>query len=82
MDTTNTAERLAAKLKQELTKIIGERGNVIHVATEGLGHGWCVVFDTEYAALKAYHTYRHSKDVQFGESKNLNGWYISVGPTV
>jgi hypothetical protein len=82
MDTANTAERLAAKLTQELNRIVGDRGKVIHVVTEGLGHGWCVVFDTEHAALKAYHTYRYSKGITFGESKNLNGWYISTEPTV
>ncbi len=65
------------KLTAELNKIVHGAGKVTHVVTEGPGTGWTVVFDTEYAALKAYYQYRHSKPT-FGKSTNLNGWYIHV----
>lgn len=82
MDTANTAERLAAKLTRVMNQVVGDRGKVIYVVTEGLGTGWIVVFDTEHAALKAYHAYRYAKGVRFGESKKVNGWFIAVDPTV
>jgi hypothetical protein len=75
-DHEGMANRLAVRLEQEMNKIVRGAGKVTEVQTEGPGSGWLVVFDTEYAALKAYYHYRHNKP-NFGKA-NGGGWFVSV----
>lgn len=67
------------KLATELTKIIGDAGKVIYAKM--WASDWTVIFDTEYAALKAFYAYRKS-DVSFGKAEGPatggKGWYITV----
>lgn len=74
----NAEPRFFSRLEQEMNKHVRGRGKVIHIVTDGPGTGWAVVFDTEHAALKAFHVYRLSPGIRFGESKNMGGWYIST----
>ena len=76
LDPESLAEGLAKRLEHEMNKIVRGAGKVTDVQTEGPGSGWLVVFDTEYAALKAYYHYRHNKP-NFGKA-NGGGWYVSV----
>lgn len=71
------AQGLRKRLEQELDKIVRGAGKVTDVLTDGPGTGWTVVFDTEYAALKAYYHYRYSKGIHLGKSQT-GGWFISV----
>jgi hypothetical protein len=61
-----------------MQRIVGNAGNVVHAEMyeEAKGGGWAVVFDTEYAALKAFYKYRGSPGLRFGKSPQ--GWYIST----
>jgi hypothetical protein len=70
------AERFRVRVERELNKIVQGAGKVIHVQSEGPGSGWLVVFDTEYAALKAYYHYRRSEP-NFGKA-STGGWYVSI----
>jgi len=79
LDPKNLARGLAVRLEQEMNKIVGTAGKVTYVQTEGPGSGWQVVFDTEYAALKAYYHYRHSQP-HFGKASAGvgGGWFVST----
>lgn len=70
------AERFRARIEKELNRIVSPAGKVTHVQSEGPGSGWLVVFDTEYAALKAYYHYRHSNP-NFGKA-STGGWFMSI----
>ena len=69
------------KLTAELNKIVKGAGVVIevHGFEEAKGGGWSAVFDTEYAALKAFYAYRNAKPnaPTFGKAAN-GGWYLSL----
>lgn len=73
-------EHQVEKLRRELEKHTRGAGKVIYIRADDLTRstGWTAVFDTEYAALKAYYTYRGSRGVRFGRSTNLGGWYMAV----
>ena len=68
-------DRYALRIGAEMKRIIGSAGKVIDISTQGVGTGFAVVFNTEYAALKAYYAYRHSNP-SFGQTSG--GWYISL----
>ena len=74
-------EDQAEDLRRELDKRVRGAGKVIHIQMDDVmtsDGSWTAVFDTEYAALKAYYVYRRSPGVRFGEARNLGGWYVSV----
>src|SRR4051812_11699921 len=73
------ADRFTVRLEREMNKLVHGAGKVTYVQTEGPGSGWQVVFDTEYAALKVYYHYRHSKPNLGKASSGVGGgWYVSV----
>jgi hypothetical protein len=78
----SATEQQKGRLVAEMEKHIRGAGKIIYVRmTDPTKDGsyWSVVFDTEYAALKAYYVYRNSPKIRFGKSPNMNGWFISVG---
>jgi hypothetical protein len=77
LDSPETLIRFKKRLTDEMNKYVHGAGHVVDVQTEGPGSGWTVVFDTEYAALKAFYIYRKSNP-NFGKSSSFGGWYISV----
>jgi hypothetical protein len=70
----------SGRLQKEMQRRVGDAGRVVHAEMyeEAKGGGWAVVFDTEYAALKAYYAYRSSPGVGFGKSPTYSGWYVST----
>ncbi len=69
--------RKEERLTKELNKHVRGAGKVIEAQWRG-DRSWLVVFDTEYAALKAYYIYRGAPKVRFGKS-GTGDWYISTG---
>jgi len=66
------------RLRDQMQRTVGDAGSVVHAEMyeEAKGGGWAVVFDTEYAALKAFYKYRGAPGLRFGRSPQ--GWYIST----
>ena len=76
------ADRIAEAYKAEFSKHIKHAGVLLEVIVfeEAVGGGWAAILDTEYAALKLYYVYRNTPGVNFGESPNRGGWFVSVKP--
>jgi hypothetical protein len=70
-------ERFAKRLTKDMNALVAGAGKVVYaVAYEpAKGGGWAVIFDTEYAALKAFYAWRNFANVHFG--KGSRGWYVS-----
>lgn len=78
MTSPEMVEQFKRRIIQEVTKHIHGAGKVVDVMTEGAGHGWLVVVDTEYAALKLYYVYRNSNPHL---DKGPHGWAVSLPAT-
>ena len=77
--------KLHKALRREMDRIIGTAGEVVEVVCyePAKGGGWCVVFSTEFAALRAYHawaTKSSAKGVTLGASA-CGGFYVSRRPS-
>ena len=71
-------ERMRHRLTETIEPIIkGTGGKVVDAQAyaPAKGGGWIVVLSNEYAALKVYYTYRHSK---VNREKGPKGWAVSV----
>ena len=72
------ADRLTERLRKEMERLVQGAGHVVDAQAyePAKGGGWIVVFDTEYAALKVYYTYRKSSGVKL--DKSSKGWSVST----
>jgi len=70
------------RLRRHLQSLVKSAGRVTEVIIyePAKGGGWSAIFDTEYAALKAFYAYRLTKGISFGESPNCGGWHVSYQP--
>jgi hypothetical protein len=71
-DPSGPLSRENQRLLDEIEKHIGGAGKVLDVHYRG--PGWTVVFDTEYAALKAFHAYARGGRFKIEKAPGLNGW--------
>lgn len=71
-------DTLTAALVKQLNTIIGATGQVVDARmTDPMVDGsWTAVFDTEYAALKAWQAYHNTPGVYF--AKHVNGFLVGV----
>jgi hypothetical protein len=76
--TVDYAGRGSMKLADLVGGLVAGAGKVVdaRMYSPEEGGGWIVVLDTEYAALKVAHKYRHS-NVSMGEAAT-GGWYVAV----
>ncbi len=74
---TPEEDRLNRKLAETMQRVVGNRGKVISVVSSGPGD-WSVVFNTEYAGLKAFYDYRYSKGVRLEDSKRVGAQHRVV----
>lgn len=74
--TPDQQDRFAA----EFNKIVKGAGRLLFLRLDDptKSNGWQAVFDTEFAALRVYYTYRLSRGVKLGRALNMGGWYVSM----
>jgi hypothetical protein len=66
--------RIEKRLVDEIEKHIKGTGKVLFVDWEGVGMGWSVIVDTEYAALKAFYAYNRAPGSTSGvQIRKVNG---------
>lgn len=68
---------LSERLKDEMEKVVRGAGKVLEAVAyaPAKGGGMTVLFDTEYAALKAYYFFRSNNNVRL--TKLPRGWAVS-----